>query len=260
MARGNITVPKRMEHEFRTLIACLRHAIGPEKMVLAGGTTLEMLWRHRESTDIDLFVSNATVIEIARRGTAELERATARIEKVGEARTGGGARGLVEGTIQGVTFSIAGSDHIARRRKPTARVSGTAVQCGTVEEVLSGKVLGRWVDRVKRSPDPDEWVPVRDVYDVAVAKVLAPDILQAVVAKIGEGTRGRLAEWLEETPEEWIRNDPKRVLAGRYDVDNWRVAGQIAAAVRRNDVREIRTVPRKAKEQGRETGPTGSRW
>jgi len=53
MARGNITVPKRMEHEFRTLIACLRHAIGPEKMVLAGGTTLEMLWRHRESTDID---------------------------------------------------------------------------------------------------------------------------------------------------------------------------------------------------------------
>ena len=69
-----------------------------------------------------------------------------------------------------------------------------------------------------------------------------------------------MAEWLEETPEEWIRNDPKRVLAGRYDVDNWKVAGQIAAAVRRNDVREIRMVPRKAKEQGRETGPTGSRW
>ena len=255
MARGNITVPKRMEHEFRILIACLRHAIGPEKMVLAGGTTLEMLWGHRESTDIDLFVSNATVIEIAKRGTAELERATARIEKVGEARTGDGARGLVEGAIQGVTFSIAGSDHIAWRRKPTSRVSGTAVQCGTVEEVLAGKVLGRWVDRVKRSPAPDEWVPVRDVYDVAVAKALAPDILQAVVAKIGEGTRGRLAEWLEETPEEWIRKDPKRVLAGRYDVDNWKVAGQIAAAVRRNDVREIRTVPRRAKEQGRETGP-----
>ena len=179
-----------MEREFRTLIACLRHAIGPEKMVLAGGTTLEMLWRHRESTDIELFVSNATIIEIAKRGTAELERATARIDKVGEARTGGGARGLVEGTIQGVTFSIAGSDHIAWRRKPTARVSGTAVQCGTVEEVLSGKVLGRWVDRVKRGPAPDEWAPVRDVYDVAVAKALAPDILQAVVAKIGEGTRG----------------------------------------------------------------------
>ena len=124
-----------------------------------------------------------------------------------------------------------------------------------VEEVLSGKVLGRWVDRVKRGPAPDEWAPVRDVYDVAVAKALAPDILQAVVAKIGEGTRGRLAEWLEETPEEWTRKDPKRVLAGQYDVDNWAVAGQIAAAVRQNDVREIRTVPRKAKGQGRETDP-----
>ena len=32
------------------------------------GTTLEMLWKHRDSTDIDLFVSNRTLMEISQAG------------------------------------------------------------------------------------------------------------------------------------------------------------------------------------------------
>ena len=65
---GRIEIPKRMENQFKTLVICLRALTRPENMVLAGGTTLEMLWKHRDSTDIDLFVSNRTLIEISQAG------------------------------------------------------------------------------------------------------------------------------------------------------------------------------------------------
>ena len=78
-----IEIPKRMESQFKTLVDCLKTLTRPENMVLAGGTTLEMLWKHRDSTDIDLFVSNRTLIEISQAGKETKTRAETRIQRVG---------------------------------------------------------------------------------------------------------------------------------------------------------------------------------
>ena len=232
----------------------------PEKMVLAGGTTLEMLWRHRESTDIDLFVSNATIIEIAKRGTAELERATARIDKVGKhGQAAAQEDWSKEQSRESHSQSrVATTSHGGGSRRQGCRE--TAVQCGTVEEVLSGKVLGRWVDRVKRGQPRMNGHRYGTYTTWQWRKPLHRTFCKAVVAKIGEGTRGRLAEWLEETPEEWTRKDPQRVLAGQYDVDNWTVAGQIAAAVRQNDIRKSARYREKRRGKDGKQIREGRRW
>ena len=238
-----IEIPKRMESQFKTLVDCLKTLTRPENMVLAGGTTLEILWKHRDSTDIDLFVSSRTLIEISQAGKEAKARAETRIQRVGTTVPEEDPRsGIIQGKIQGVTFSFCASDYIPWHREPSANISGTGVQCGRTQEILEGKILGRWSDAAKEDHErraKRRWVPARDVYDIAVARRLIPEQLSDTIGKLGMGTRERVVEWLENAPEEWFDEDPKRIIGEKYNVDVPRAARQIAEAVGRNRIQEI---------------------
>lgn len=258
---GRIEIPKRMENQFKTLVICLRALTRPENMVLAGGTTLEMLWKHRDSTDIDLFVSNRTLIEISQAGKEAKTRAETRIQRVGEiAPEEGPGSGIIKGKIQGVTFSFCASDYIPWHRESSASISGTGVQCGHPREVLEGKILGRWSDAAKEERGgrtERRWVPARDVYDIAVARRLIPEQLGGTIGKLGMGTREKVVEWLKNVPEGWFDEDPKRIVGGKYDVDIPRTAKQIAEAVERNRVQEIDPPGDKTARDRRQSRGTG---
>ena len=146
-----IEIPKRMESQFKTLVDCLKTLTRPENMVLAGGTTLEMLWKHRDSTDIDLFVSNRTLIEISQAGKEAKTRAETRIQRVGTiVPEEDPVSGIIQGKIQGVTFSFCASDYIPWHREPSANISGTGYSADAHRRFWKERYWGAGATRQKR--------------------------------------------------------------------------------------------------------------
>ena len=148
---------------------------------IGGGTILAARWRHRESQDIDLLVHPRTETRSLQPAVApELHR---RLETLG-------ARKISFGRFSQILFDesrieVLAADpqpHVGHRR---AIVDGQEATTLASSQILTGKFSNR-------SLNP----PVRDLYDLAVARTTAPRALMvAVNALAGDDIRWRLVSW-----------------------------------------------------------------
>ena len=256
-----LDAPTTINDEMRLLVNILRRATGPEKLVLGGGALLEALWHHRRSTDIDFFVEQRDTVNVIRDldpNRDEMQWVLRKLRQVGECHTEGPeAKGaLMRGHVRNVPFTIYPSESLYERRNRRRTITGVKAKWATIAEVFAGKIGDRWVRDLAERGSGKDWVPpIRDVYDVAVARTRAPREIQTVLERIAEETRRTLSRALAEVTEHGFAQDTKNLMEAKYQVDLAGAANQIGRALESANVEEIENVhPREApkRDQGRE--------
>ena len=152
------------------------HLGGEHKMRLGGGTALAARWRHRHSTDVDLFVDAADYEGLFKseqrfRTDLELHARSARniVIEPGFAR-------IV--LTDGGEISVSTSPSLTAHPVSGDTVRGNGVPLETTAEILAKKLRYRMIQNAQIVP--------RDLYDIAFARWNDPTALQAALSTLKE--------------------------------------------------------------------------
>ena len=224
------------------------HGVDSGLVHLGGGSVLAAAWRHRQSTDIDLWVSHEQVgrMTTLARNDEEWKRimrpTVGQIENVETSLTQASARM----TLNGVPISLFTTHFAGRMEKNRQMMRGTIFGAATTEEILSGKIIGRWGEAMR------EEIPIRDVYDIYVARTLEPNALKQAMGKMTREQRRTAASQLRALPENWHEQDRKPVIEPRFDVELRGAARRLAAAIEEGDWTRIEICNHKSLDQGQQ--------
>ena len=197
-----IVIPGNPGIALARVAPALSEWLGPEGYVLGGGTVLAARWRHRVSTDIDLFTDLAryqAAIVAQREDVAAFLR-----DLVGA--TGAGAVEIERGWLR-VQFAEAPVALMTIPR-PTVQdpydewVEGTEVRTESTAEILARKVQSRILDLGVFT--------ARDLYDILVAREQDSAALRRVLASITDHERAAIASELRGLPRDWTGDQPVR--------------------------------------------------
>ena len=178
----------------------------PKTCLLGGGTILAARWRHRTSTDIDIFWH-------AERWTAKQEQQAIKTW-LARSEENPKATRLSPG-VNKVEWKIGDTDFIASNaiEQETGRstVVGTRLEACTTAEILAGKIYGRAL------------IPYRDVFDAAVAVLKEPGELRKALEKcqnmgqIGQDSIERIPGYCQQIRNsgEWEANKDRYIQEPR---------------------------------------------
>ena len=229
------------------------HGVGRGWIELGGGSVLAAAWDHRRSTDIDLWVALGRAGRLGQAARSEEEwivlvaPPSSTIDRSQTSWTQVDAKL----SLDGVPISLFTSHipHTGQGKRQMMR--GTIFGAATTDEILAGKMTQRWLD------PRGGMIPIRDVYDIAVARTLEPRALERVLRGMTGDQRKGAASRLRELPEGWETEDPKPVLDAKFDVDLKGAIEELAEALEAGDIRRISRSTRSAEaartqEYGRE--------
>ena len=189
-SRTYLSIPKGPDLILLRVVEILDPFFGRHAYVLGGETALAARWKHRHSTDIDLFIENEEFETIYLENSAKICATLEEQVKCGE--------------IQEFTC---GSDAISIKFSPNESMSlvsslaltdeplsneyeeKTGVRLESTAEILAKKVFVRmnWRGRY----------PARDVYDLVVAKYLEPNACDKAFRSIADTERHRIAQTIQ---------------------------------------------------------------
>lgn len=208
------------------------------EIIMGGGTVLAARWNHRESTDIDLFVSAEGMRRLLDDGGALLQVAADRLGLKRAEFDPWGA--FLSGTVSGTSFSLAASEFLRQGIRREA-VLGTRFRAASTEEILAGKICGRLhqVNPDGSSPRP----PVRDIHDIVVAALLSPGAVQSVLDGLPQKGRRFIAQGLRSHPPGGYGKDPKPVTQERHRVVYAEAVQELADAIEAGDESLLPSAP-----------------
>ena len=176
--------------------------LGNDGYALGGGTVLAARWRHRVSTDIDLFTDTQNYRKniLARR-----DEVTAALEHlVGE--TGEGTVEVERGWLRvGFREGPAALMTIPRPTLTddyTESAAGTDVPAESSAEILARKLQSRILDLGE--------ITDRDLYDFLAAERHDPESLRRALASVTAGERASIASELRTLSPGWSSGEPVR--------------------------------------------------
>lgn len=142
---------------------------------LGGGTVLAARWRHRASSDLDIFLPERSMLAALR---ADRDRSfTERMEKLGATHLDLQDRSLKFHFPSG-RVELTQLDARPALPPEIVRVDGHEIAIDRIEQILTGKLFGRGFR-----------LPPRDVFDIAVANEEAPEALRCAVNYLMEEQR-----------------------------------------------------------------------
>lgn len=171
-------------------------------MSWAGGRCLLARWRHRVSTDIDLFTDHERFTE---RIASRREEVAAALEAL-VADAGEGAVEVERGWLR-VHFRE-GPAALMTIPRPTVRdayneyVRGTGIPAESTAEILARKLQSRILDLGVFTD--------RDLYDLLVAQERDAEALRRVLASITDAERAAIVSELRALPGIWSSGEPVR--------------------------------------------------
>ena len=208
---------------------------------LGGGSTLAAAWEHRRSTDIDLWVSYEQADRVAGRVNNEEEwkqmvcPAGGQIVNKGTSWTEASA----ELRLHDVPITLFTSHFPQPREKRRQMIRGTIFAAATTQEILAGKLLGRWAEAV------EERIPIRDIYDVIVARTLEPRALAEAMQRMSASQRRTAAKRLRALPENWHELDKKPVIDPQFEIELNGAGRRLATAIEDGDWEKVETCKKK---------------
>ena len=188
----DLRLPRGPDELLEAVRAPLGRAFGGEEHLrLGGGTALAARWRHRHSTDVDLFVAHDRYRDFrwntGGRFTLDLT-AAAPVDRlvIGD----DGTYISFHGRGGHVTIDVADGLPFDPRSSDTAR--GTRVPLETTAEILAKKLLFRMAR--------DHELPPRDLYDIAVARQRDPAALQTALDALRNEQLAEILEVFKDQP------------------------------------------------------------
>ncbi len=191
---AQVVLPSGPDEIFRLAEPLLTEVFGEGAYCLGGGTALAAVWRHRHSTDVDLFMDGAAyravVMDDARRRSLE-------------ARLQGALGGAFLEITAGVLKVMRGPGELGLyvppsplgAMPPVDHVSGTSVPLERPATILARKIHGRMLEVGD--------VTLRDLYDLAAAAEFAPAELDTALRSLTEDNRLALCDELARLPRDW---------------------------------------------------------
>ncbi len=160
----------------------------PDGYRIGGGTALAGRWRHRHSTDVDLFAEPSLYLAVVTSRGPEMERAL--IEEVPDILP---ERSWVEPEHIHLSFPDSEATmlpvaHIHPESPDAPRIRGSAVKAEGVAEILSKKIRLRMLG--------EGAYLIRDLYDLAAAALRDPEALRAALAAESPRRLRRIVEEL----------------------------------------------------------------
>lgn len=238
-----VEVPDRLKPDFHALASILGELFPTGQVVLGGGMLLESSWDHRESTDIDLFISDSDMayalqgghqvihefFERLDRTSLNLNRDESRVRRIscfikGESDAG------VEWTFVSTPTEGPGPDG------PTS-VEGTAIRAATFTEIFMGKIAGRAFNADKGpTVDGRQPVPIRDCFDIAVLAAQDPALLEDILARIPAAPLAEIVSNYRNAPEDLAAVDDKPIKHARWTIPLHGLPQRIADAFEAKDL------------------------
>ena len=189
------TLPDGPDRIFELAEPVLSRHFDPSSYALGGGTALAAVWRHRHSTDVDLFMDSAAYRAVSMKDglRASLEndlRDALRPMRLDV------MRGFIKVLAPDGEISLSTSDAPIEVERPFPhRVAGSAVQIEPPELVITRKIQGRMMG--------SGVFVVRDMYDIAAASVLDRGALVAALDTMTDEERDALRSELARLPKGW---------------------------------------------------------
>ena len=188
------------------------HLGGEHHLHLGGGTALATRWRHRHSTDVDLFVDPADYARLFKgeqQFRADLERQTRSARNI--AIEPGFARIVL---ADGGEVSLSTSPSLTGDPLSADTVRGTGVPLETTAEILAKKLRYRMIQNAQIVP--------RDLYDLAFARQNDPGALQTALSTLNEDHIHDIDAELSYLRPGWIERHHEPLIApiSRPDAEN----------------------------------------
>ena len=202
MQRTQIVIPGNPGVVLARVAPVLAEWLGADGFVLGGGTVLAARWKHRVSTDIDLF----TGIERYQQAIASQRDVVAASLRSLVGNAGEGAVEVERGWLR-VLFAEAPAALMTIPR-PTIQdpyaesVHGMEVRTESTAEILARKVQSRILDLGAFT--------ARDLYDILIARERDPEAIGRVLASITDQERAAIASELRGLPRDWTGAEPVR--------------------------------------------------
>ena len=172
-----LDLPEGPRQLFEAVAPVLGEFFGADGYRMGGGTILAALWGHRHSTEVALFAEPSHYRAVPARARPELERALV-------SRVPGAAaeRPWVEPEAvfldcEGGEVTVTPAPRFAEETSPAGIVGSTRVPAEGIEEILGKKIRLRMLGEGSYL--------LRDLYDVAWARRVAPAALSGVLAAEG---------------------------------------------------------------------------
>ena len=227
--REPLPLPPGLAGAVKLLHGALADAVPDIPIVMGGGSVLAARWRHRDSTDVDLFVSAGSMRTLLDRGSAVT--VVGRLRRAGAQADMDPLSGFLTGLAGEVPFSLSASEFILDGRPPSQVIEGTGFQAATNEEVLSGKIKGR----LHRTGLTEANAPVRDLYDIVMARHFDPGVVEEVLNGIVPRGRQIIAEGLRQLPDNLHETDAKPLINPTWRIPLHGLPSVVAQAIAEGD-------------------------
>ena len=194
-------IPDGMVARIQSFLRCTQPFFPDDAIRMGGGTILQARWRHRESTDIDLFCSSPVYLDAVRSSRLGMEQKLHEICDDRERTFVDGIASFAE--IQGTEITLLPADTPVGER--TRRfVPGTNVETWSTADILAAKLLYRLCQAGNAQP--------RDLYDLAAASHHDPEALHQAVGILTPRQHRQVRSLLMILPDDWAAASEKPLL------------------------------------------------
>ena len=209
--REPLTLDPQIEGALREIVKRIVTIVPAAEMTLGGGTILAARYKHRRSFDVDLWYPVLTAPKIYLKHGRDLWK-----KHLGDLLIEDDKQRIPLGCVGiagGVEFSIAPATDM-RNTAGSQPIARHEVSAQMTEQIMVGKISGRLCD-------PNAPVTVRDLYDIAIACRLEPEVMSNVLEQIrtDASRRSYIINRLSGTPDDLHARDPKPVVDARYRIE-----------------------------------------
>ncbi|MCY3884400.1 MAG: nucleotidyl transferase AbiEii/AbiGii toxin family protein [Gammaproteobacteria bacterium] len=190
--QGDLSLPPGPAEAIRTAIPILDQWWKRNLLFLGGGTALAARWKHRYSTDVDLFIDRASYENVYQSKGDELDNALSSLANEGVLSAPTVNPGYLMFTTKHGAVSLFTTETVVAspRSREIDREHQTHVPLEASEEILAKKLVRRiWNNGV---------FVTRDAYDIVIAAAYDPEALniakQQLLASQGSAISDRLLE------------------------------------------------------------------
>lgn len=233
------TLPTGPDRIFAAVEPVLTSVFGGGTYRLGGGTGLAAVWRHRHSTDVDLFMDGSAyrAVSVSAEKRLALEHQLRSVLSPTALEIQNGFLKLIS---QEGELSLSTTPHpLPFIPSQTDQVADTLIEIEPPAMVIGRKIHARMLS--------NGVFVLRDMYDIAAASVFAKDDLSKVLRTISDSDRAALRSELTSLPSNWaslplsgrpiingvapdtLARNPGRSLQVVIQLldDNWALANQL---------------------------------
>ena len=188
------SVPSWVVDALTLVLPAFNKFIREDSLSMGGGTVLQARWQHRESTDIDLFLSSAEFNSVIRESRESLEKAIYEIPGISLERSWV-ATNVVYCDVNGRELTLLPSDSLIDDTSGRA-VPNTRVNTEATATILFKKVQKRMIEGGA--------FEIRDLFDLYTSIERDPEALNHVLKFISRSDLEVLVTTLRRLPDQWF--------------------------------------------------------